>query len=301
VKGRRKHIPKILGGGCRIEIVEALAWRPRQTVNEIRSGLNLSYMGIKSQCLALERAGYLKSRLRRRLRGRPEVVYALTPKGHRLLPQSGPELSLDLLRQSTVLFGAQAPGKLLFLYFQERAQSYLGELAGLTGWEMVERFLELRRRDGHYSSISSDGCLEEGHDPLAAIRKQYPAIDQFEEKMLGQVLSGEVKRLESERGERRFLLPESVRSYVVTAEPDPEAFQSQEVGDEGPAATSELPNRGQSESVDPIPVDAEPQHPNRDDLDEAPVDQIHTEVPDQQEEKESQRGFGPDGQMMMFN
>lgn len=252
MRGRKKHIPKALGGGCRPDIIEQLAWHSSLTVNEIRSPLRLSYMGVKSQCIALEKAGYIKAVARRRERGRPEVVYSLTPKGRRLLPSISLQVVESLLDQSIKLFGSQAPEKILFLYFEDQKNRYLELLGPLEGADRVARFVELRSEEGRYASILPGDILREGHWPLAPLVKRFACLSDLELSCLREVLgSRQIDLLPSPAGEAHYQLPHGI---IGEASPEPPAPNGESPSDKtpGPAEPQKLP--AQKELPDSAPA-----------------------------------------------
>jgi predicted ArsR family transcriptional regulator len=210
--------------------------------------LRLSYMGVKSQCLKLERSGYLTSSLHRRGRGRPEVLYRITPKGRTLFPQGGTELSLSLLEQAARLFGPQAPQKLLFAYFQAQAGHYSSALKAANPAGRAEELAMLRSTEGRFARVESEGGLRyvEGHNPLGRLYEAFPEAEDFETAALAKALGCGLRREVGAAGESLYWLavtgaaPGSTETVGSTpphppaakaapaappAEPEPETFR----------------------------------------------------------------------------
>lgn len=210
-KPRRKaKISRALGSGCRPAIVEALAERAPRTVGDLATELKLSYMGVKSQCIALEKSGHLKSSRRRGLRGRPEVLYSLTTKARGLLPDAGSPFSLALLEQSARLFGSQSPLKLLYQYFHELGTTYEAALPeGLTPRQRVFTLLDLLHNDGYLLRFEATEthALVESHNPLARILAAYPDAIAYQTDWLGRLLATRFRRDERATGEVAFIFP----------------------------------------------------------------------------------------------
>jgi predicted ArsR family transcriptional regulator len=170
------------------------------SVKVLSSKLNMSYMGVKAHCIALTTAGHLTTWRQPTAKGRPQMVYRLTEKGRQLFAESGPDLALQLLKESEGLFGATAPQKLLMMYFRSLAATYLHSLTTVDPAERVHAFVRLRDAEGRISSLREDQVREirECHNPLASVMKQYPGVATMEESMVGEVLGSPVRRAEDE-------------------------------------------------------------------------------------------------------
>jgi len=163
-------------------------------VADIAARLGMSYMGIKAQCLALEKSGYVTARNHHGDSGRPHLVYRLTAKGQRLFPGADQTLAVSILREAQTLFGAAAAEKLLFLHFQKTAAAYASELASKSEWpERLAALAALRDADGHMARIE-DGCLVESHVPLAGLFDAFPSAVGMEEALVSKALGTPVIR-----------------------------------------------------------------------------------------------------------
>src|SRR5258708_24737686 len=112
-----------IGRTQRLEIVNALKRSRGLSVNEMVDRMRMSYMGIKQHCLTLQRDGYLDTWRRPQKMGRPEMVYRLTRRSHVLFPAVSNEFTLELLRSICDINGANAPEKLLFIFFERRTRA----------------------------------------------------------------------------------------------------------------------------------------------------------------------------------
>ncbi len=185
-------------------ILEALARNAESSAAQLAKEFQMSYMGARSQCLALEKSGYLSSRLQAvEGRGRPEIMYSLTPRSRNIFPQAGVPLIASLLGHAERLFGRQAPAKLLFLHFKELGDRYVRELEGLPAAERPAALAQIRSADGYVSAFDPGPppALIEGHSPLAALQKEYPETIATETEVIGRALGGRVTR-ETSRGGR---------------------------------------------------------------------------------------------------
>ncbi|MFZ4774796.1 MAG: helix-turn-helix transcriptional regulator [Terrimicrobiaceae bacterium] len=171
-------------------------------VSEIATRLGMSYMGVKAQCLALEKSGYVTSRNQHRDSGRPQLIYRLTAKGQGLYQKDDSSLAISLLHEARTLYGASAAEKLLFLHFQKRTAEYLKQIPGKAPLE--ERLAALaaqRDAEGHMARVE-DGALVEFHVPLAELFEAFPAAVGMEEAMISKILGVAVTRQVESSGEQ---------------------------------------------------------------------------------------------------
>ena len=170
-------------------------------VGEIATRLGLSYMGIKAQCLALEKSGHITSRNRHNGSGRPQLVYRLTAKGQRLFLNDDHGVAISILSEARILFGAAAPEKLLFLHFQKQTAEYLEVIPDKAPLEARLAAVAARRDAGGHMARVEGGCLVEFHVPLAAVFEAFPAAVAMEEAMISKVLGVPVTRLAEASGD----------------------------------------------------------------------------------------------------
>lgn len=187
-------IDKSLGSGQRRAALGELKRSSGLAVRELAGRLGLSYMGAKQHCLLLEKKGYVESRNEHRGAGRPHLVYRLSKRGQALFTGEDCRLAISMLQQARGLFGAGAPGKILYSHFQEKASRYLGKMpvAGELG-ERLLRLAELRDEEGCMSR-AEEGGLVEYHCPMKALFDEFPEAAGLEEAMLSKVAGVGLKR-----------------------------------------------------------------------------------------------------------
>lgn len=170
------------------------------SVNEIAKALKLSYMGVKQYCTELEKKGLVDTWRRPTTMGRPEKSYRLTPKAASFYPEVGNEMTLDLLKSIAQLYGETAPDKLLFNYFNKKADAYLKKLKGATITEKATSFAKLRDAEGCCAQIEYDEengyRVVEYHSPMKEIADEFPNVQRMEELMFSKVLGLQVTRTE---------------------------------------------------------------------------------------------------------
>ncbi len=186
-----------------LEIIQHLKKSTGLSVNELGSSMKMSYMGVKQHCVDLEKAGFLDTWRRPKGAGRPEKVYRLTPKADALFTGPGPALTLDLLQTAERVYGETAPPKLLFTYFQTKAEAIAPKLSKATTVEERARLLaKIRSADGCVSTCEVDAnghlLLIDHHRPLKDLAARYAIVDELECEMIERLLGCDVRRLVEE-------------------------------------------------------------------------------------------------------
>ena len=170
-------------------------------VSTIAQRLGLSYMGVKTQCLALEKSGHVTSRNQHHGNGRPQLIYRLTARGQRLFQQEDHRLAVSLLHGAQALFGTTAAEKLLFLHFQKQTTGYLEQIPDRAPLETrLVALASLRESEGHMARVE-DGCLVESHVPMTGLFEAFPAAIAMEEAMISKVLGVTVTRMVESSGD----------------------------------------------------------------------------------------------------
>lgn len=194
------------GRGPRVEVLERIKRSAQgMTVKDLSEAMGMSYMGVKAHCVALATAGYLTTWRQSAPKGRPYLFYRLSDSGEDFFDESHHEIALDLLAQAHVLFGPNAPQKLLLMYFRSLAVRYR-EMMDAAETSVIERarsFARIREKEGRMSTLtegSGGECLlKECHNPLLHLMKCYPESRAMEERMVADVIGSTVIRGEGER------------------------------------------------------------------------------------------------------
>lgn len=181
-----------------IDIILHLKRSTGMSVNELARTMKMSYMGVKQHCVAMEKKGLLDTWRRPKATGRPEKLYRLTRKTEPLFPQTGNELTLDILLTAQKVYGETAPQKLLFSFFQARGDRYLARLRGKSVIERAEELAKLRTTEGCFSRVEYNAALGlqivECHTPFGEVARRYPIIHEMETEMIARVLNYPVER-----------------------------------------------------------------------------------------------------------
>lgn len=185
-----------IGRSQRLGVVNLLKRTPGLTVTQMAEHLDMSYMGVKQHCLGLEKDGYLSTARRHRGSGRPELLYQLTAKANDLFPRAENALAVSLLEQSRKLFGAQAPGKMLYLHFQSRTEHYAASVRGESAVERARWLAGQRDKEGHVAiwEEGPPGKIIERHHPLEPLFEIYPEAAVMEREMFQRILGVSVRR-----------------------------------------------------------------------------------------------------------
>lgn len=193
------------------EIILHIKKSPGLSVKELCALMDMSYMGVKQHCMELEKKGYLDTWRRPKPQGRPEKVYRLTPKLDPFFPRSGEEMLIDMLKHAERSFGPTAPEKLLYAFFQAKADSYQVRLAQETELEnKVLLLARLRTAEGCMSEaeMAAGGALRlvDYHCPWAELAKKYPLIAEIECDLIERLLECSVERaVEEHSGLKRVI------------------------------------------------------------------------------------------------
>ena len=187
-------------------VLEALKQEGGMPVSELSRSTGGSYMAVKTHCEDLTKAGYLvRTRLPRTEVGRPEIFYSLAAKADALFPEAGAVFTLELLEELRLMYGENAPEKLLFQYFQKRQETLAKLLVKFPEMPArVEKLRALREKDGCASRCEcEDGKpvrIVEFHNPLQRVFERYPRAITMELRMLEQVLGRRITRRELPAG-----------------------------------------------------------------------------------------------------
>lgn len=194
-----------------VDILRLLKQSPGMTVNELRASMKMSYMGVKQHCDAMVKKGFMDTWRHPVPHGRPEKIYRLTPKLDPLFDSGASGPLIEMLGHAERIFGPTAAEKLLYAFFQSRAERYQ---EALDREDLLENkaivLARLRSQEGCLCEVemSPEGALRlvDYHCPLAEVAKKYPLIEEIECEMIERVLGRPVGRSVEERsGLRRVI------------------------------------------------------------------------------------------------
>ena len=171
------------------------------SVAELCKRVNLSYMGVKQHCIALEKDGYLDTWRRPKGMGRPEKAYRLTSRAQDFFPNEFTNLTCRILDGVGEVYGPAAPEKILYQIYQAQTESMKSRLTGTTLEERTRSLAALREEEGYmaeyyFDTESRRHSVIEFHSPLLALLDHHPIIKEMEERLFESVLETRVIRNE---------------------------------------------------------------------------------------------------------
>ena len=173
------------------------------SVSQLCERINLSYMGVKQHCVALEKDGYLDTWRRPKGMGRPEKAYRLTPSAQEFFPSEHTNFTSEILRSLEQVYGPAAPEKILYQIYQNQTAKLQAKLNGHSLEERARSFAALREHDGYMSEYYFNPDIQrhqiiEYNSPVLAIADQFKILTNMENAMIENILGVRVHR-EQER------------------------------------------------------------------------------------------------------
>ncbi|WP_051076240.1 metalloregulator ArsR/SmtB family transcription factor [Verrucomicrobium sp. 3C] len=186
------------------------------SVGELAERMNLSYMGVKQHCNALEKEGYLSTQRRAKRVGRPEKLYILTEKANEFFPQKGTPFVLELLESIDDVYGSLAVDRILHRLYSRRIEALRSRISASALSERARQLARAREEEGYMSRYEPSGAphgqVLEFHSPVLEILDRFPRAREFERALFERLLGTQVERSEDRtRGGFRvaFLLLDS--------------------------------------------------------------------------------------------
>ena len=171
------------------------------SVSQLCERINLSYMGVKQHCVALEKDGYLDTWRRPKGMGRPEKAYRLTVTAQEFFPTEHTNFTGEILRSLSEVYGPAAPEKILYQIYQNLTVRIQARISGNTLEERARSFAGLRDQDGYMSEYYFNPDLQrhqivEYNSPVLPIADQFNILVQLENSLIEKVLGVRVEREE---------------------------------------------------------------------------------------------------------
>lgn len=154
-------------------ILQILKSRGAQTSGTLGATLGMTKAGAQQNLAKLARQDLVASEDRASGRGRPQRFWTLTEKGHSRFPDRHSDLTLDLLKSTEAVFGADGLDRLIRHREETTLKAYQQEMAGLKSLsKRVEALTGIRSREGYMAEWqrTDDGSflLMENHCPVCA-------------------------------------------------------------------------------------------------------------------------------------
>ena len=194
----KQRLIQTVGRSARLKVLNELKRTQGLAVPVIAERVKMSYMGVKDICTDLEKRGLLDTWREPQPKGRPRMLYRLTPRAHELFPTTSNETTIALLEAAQKLYGQTAPEKLLLVVFQRSTERYLEKMKGETLAARAERLVHLRDLDGYMSELESGGegalRIVEHHSPILDLLQAFPIVARLEGEMIQRLLGVSVRR-----------------------------------------------------------------------------------------------------------
>ena len=173
------------------------------SVSQLCERINLSYMGVKQHCVALEKDGYLDTWRRPKGMGRPEKAYRLTPQAQEFFPSEHTNFTGEILKSLEQVYGPAAPEKILYQIYQNLTAKLKTKITGNTLEERARAFAAFRDHEGYMSEYYFNPDIQrhqiiEYNSPVLPIADQFKILTQLENALIEAVLGVRVQR-EQER------------------------------------------------------------------------------------------------------
>ncbi len=171
------------------------------SVSQLCERINLSYMGVKQHCVALEKDGYLDTWRRPKGMGRPEKAYRLTVTAQEFFPSEATHFTGEILSSIAQVYGPAAPEKILYQIYQNQTVKLQAKITGNTLEERARCFAALRDHDGYMSEYYFNPDIQrqqiiEYNSPVLSIADQFKILTQLENSLIENVLGVRVHREE---------------------------------------------------------------------------------------------------------
>jgi len=171
------------------------------SVSQLCERINLSYMGVKQHCVALEKDGYLDTWRRPKGMGRPEKAYRLTVTAQEFFPTEHTNFTGEILKSLEQVYGPAAPEKILYQIYQNQTVKLQSKVAGGSIEERARSFATLRDTDGYMSEYYFNPDIQrhqiiEYNSPILTIADQFKILTQLENNLIENVLGVRVHREE---------------------------------------------------------------------------------------------------------
>jgi DeoR family suf operon transcriptional repressor len=179
----------------RAAILWTLKRQGRLTAQALADELGVTAVAVRKHLDGLEAEGLVRASPVKQPRGRPVLVYQLTPAADALFPQGYRQLSLDLIADLVALDGEE---KLEQLLRARNARLFEQRVAPLDEPERrVHELVRLRNEDGYMVRLEeqADSYLIHEHNcPIYEVASRFPVACQCEADLFAAVVHKPVVR-----------------------------------------------------------------------------------------------------------
>ncbi|MHC5109917.1 MAG: helix-turn-helix transcriptional regulator [Planctomycetota bacterium] len=176
-------------------LLEKMKFADAMRATTLAQELNLTDVAVRQHLLALETQGLVQQRkLPAEGRGRPAVLWTLTPSAHQLFPDRHADLTVSLISAIREAAGEGGLEKVIESRARLQIDAYLATMPpkGNTNLDARVRSLaEIRSREGYMAEVARDGpswLLLEHHCPICDAAKSCVGFCHSEAYVFRQVL-----------------------------------------------------------------------------------------------------------------
>src|SRR5271156_3435242 len=171
------------------------------SVSQLCERINLSYMGVKQHCVALEKDGYLDTWRRPKGMGRPEKAYRVTTIAQEFFPSEHTNFTGEVLKSLEEVYGPAAPEKILYQIYQNQTAKMQTRVNGHSLEEKARSVAAIRDQDGYMSEYyfnpdSQRHQIIEYNSPILSVADQFKILTQLENNLMESILGVRVIREE---------------------------------------------------------------------------------------------------------
>ena len=176
----------------RERVLQLLARKPRQTVNELAQELGINPISMRHHLNVLQMEGLIAAEEERHGVGRPRLVYSLTEKGRERFPTGYLRLTMRLLEQMKETMPTPMVKSLFSQIAADLAREYTAELEGLSMEERLELVKALLSQEGFVVEWERRGEQYQIHElacPYYQIGISHPEVCTVDEELISKMLA----------------------------------------------------------------------------------------------------------------
>jgi predicted ArsR family transcriptional regulator len=165
-----------------------------QSLSEL---LGITPVAVRKHLDVLERDGFVQPTAQKQARGRPQLIYKLTPMADSLFPQGYRQLSLELINELVELDGVGKLSQLLEAGYERMMRDHKAALLADNLAGRVEQLARLRNADGYMVTIEESPnafTIHEHNCPIIEVASKFPVACQCEQHFFSQVFNEKTVR-----------------------------------------------------------------------------------------------------------
>lgn len=190
---------KKVSNSPKLQILAEIKRSQGLSVSELCERVDLSYMGVKQHCVALEKEGYLDTWRRPKGMGRPEKAYRLTDQAQEFFPCDHTDLTSRVLDCIDQVYGNSAAEKILYQIYKNDIAELKRRSLGATTEEKARALVHYREERGYMSEYylgpeTRKHQIIEYNSPIQPLLDRYPMVRDLERQLFEAILGSKVTR-----------------------------------------------------------------------------------------------------------